>query len=169
VAYGIDLQRDVLGEARENALAADAQLASLESLAHGLRQRLTSAYGVPAVTAHYDDDGVLASLHIDDGRRSELTEEQLVEQLSGALASGPAPRRTPDALLALLEGSQPDALEPAEHRAAGGAMTLLTVGRKPIGIRTRPGWILSEPSSCLSSTIVALARRVATASPRTGA
>jgi hypothetical protein len=164
------VRRDLLGEARENLRAAQEQLARLQSLTTDLSDRLMAGSGSRAVAAHYDDDGVLLSLEIDDDRRRELTQEQLIDQIDFALASGPVPHRHPaaedvvsraEAPFAADASHAPRAAATDEFSAASGALTLVTVGGKPVRIRTRPGWILSEPSKSLSSTLVALARRAA--------
>jgi hypothetical protein len=165
-----DRPEDDLGERAVRLLqSARATAADLEQFVSSARAELRAADGAPAVTADFDDSGVLSALRIDDDARRQLTEQQLVAQLDAALLGGPAPHPTEphavaarmDALLDSLETGGPSAAPRVETTTPDGTLTLVSVHGRPVGIRPRPGWLLSEPSDALAAAVVSLAREAA--------
>jgi hypothetical protein len=145
--------------------------ADLTAFLASSRAQLAEGFGPPAVTAEYGEDGVLISLRIDEDARAHLTEEQLLAQLEAALIASPAVGvgSDPSALAARLNtlvssASAHQERQPrAEFSTADGALTVQSIDGRLVGITTRPGWILSEPSSELGAAIVRLARQAAAA------
>lgn len=156
--------RRLLAEAR-------AVQADLTAFLSSSRAQLAEGFGPAAVTAEYGEDGVLAYLRIDGEARKQLTEAQLLAQLEAALIVSPAVGvgRDPSALAARLNAlvasaaARQERQPRAEHSTRDGALTLQSVDGRPVGVTTRPGWILSEPSNDLGTAIVRLARQAAVA------
>lgn len=161
--------------ARSLRLLAEARAvqADLAAFLASSRAQLAEGFGPPAVTAEYGEDGVLAYLRIDGEARKQLTEAQLLAQLEAALIVSPAigvsgdPRalaRRLNALIASASASAQQERRPREEFSTrDGALTLQSVDGRPVGVTTRPGWVLSEPSTELGSAIVQLARQAAVA------
>ncbi|UAJ78282.1 hypothetical protein IT072_13540 [Leifsonia sp. ZF2019] len=136
------------------------------------RAQLAESLGPDAVSAHFGADGVLSALTIDQDARQQLTEDQLVAQIEAAFAGAPAvgvpgdPNAAAamlDALIASASADSVDRRPRSEHSNPDATLTLLSIDGRPVSIRTKPGWILSEPSTELGAAIVLLARRAAEA------
>ncbi|MFF2053969.1 hypothetical protein ACFVU2_20350 [Leifsonia sp. NPDC058194] len=159
--------------ARSRRLLAEARTvqADLAAFLSSSRAQLAEGFGPPAVTAEYGADGVLAYLRIDGEARKQLSEAQLLAQLEAALIVSPAVGvgRDPHALAARLNAlvasaaARTERLPRDEFSTRDGALTLQSVDGRPVGVTTRPGWVLSEPSTELGATIVRLARQAAAA------
>lgn len=159
--------------ARSRRLLAEARAvqADLAAFLASSRAQLAEGFGPPAVTAEYGEDGVLAYLRIDAEARKQLTEAQLLAQLEAALIVSPAigvsgdPRALARRLNALIASAsaQQERRAREEFSTRDGALTLQSVDGRPVGVTTRPGWVLSEPSTELGSAIVQLARQAAVA------
>jgi hypothetical protein len=164
-----DLDADPAARARRLLAEARAVQADLAAFLSSSRAQLAEGFGPAAVSAEYGEDGVLAYLRIDGEARKQLTEAQLLAQLEAALivspavAVGPDPHAVAARLNALVaSAAAAETRRPRdEYTTRDGAMTLQSVDGRPVGVSTRPGWILSEPSAELGSAIVRLARQAA--------
>lgn len=151
---------DAVATAHELLKQSTATRDALLSLRDQLADAMGSSFGEPAVTVHFDNQGVLDSLTIDRDTRNHLTEDQLLEQVSRALINGPTPRRNS----AIVESASEKLAAVTSQDYSDGTcpLTLTALAGKPVRVRTRrPGWLLGQTSEELSDHIVSFARRAA--------